>query len=303
VPDWPMLLSASYSLNGAGRIGLDLPFRITLPEGVTVTIMAHEEQDVRLTVEQRIDPTDLEAVPDSGIYRSLTDGTRVQVPALRLKNAEPLGAVAAHDVMSAIAFLTDARLALGRLLEEDRFIPEADSDRAVLNEFGTDLPYAETSVVVDTRTFVSKNPSHEVVRLMSRQVGLRIYADALLSAAPVARFRELWRVLESAFGCKERTLVKRLAEYRPAQQLGFTEPELDDLRILRGKASHAESSAGMREVAAVQKMCREAVPRLNNLAERVILTKKSWGNRTLATDEVLPLVAWVGHHDSNASEQ
>ena len=65
-------------------------------------------------------------------------------------------------------------------------------------------------------------------------------------SAPIGRFREFWRVLESAFGQKDAELLDSLAEFRPAIHLGFALEELRQLQILRGRASHAETQLGWR---------------------------------------------------------
>jgi hypothetical protein len=57
------------------------------------------------------------------------------------------------------------------------------------------------------------------------------------------------------------------------------------MRVLRGRASHAESKAGYDELVAVERECGRKVARLKNLVERVLLTKKNWGYPTVAVDE------------------
>lgn len=53
--------------------------------------------------------------------------------------------------------------------------------------------------------------------------------------------------------------------------------------------SHAASSAGLDELITVETECSKHVPHLKALAERVILTKASWGYPTLGVDEIIPL--------------
>ncbi len=101
-------------------------------------------------------------------------------------------------------------------------------------------------------------------------------------------------MLEAAFARDGDKLVDLLAQYQPAQQMGFDRDELRALLILRGRASHAQSKAGLRELVAVEHECGNRLTRLKNLAERVILTKKDWGYPTLATDELTPLRAYMG---------
>jgi hypothetical protein len=122
---------------------------------------------------------------------------------------------------------------------------------------------------------------------------LSISAPALTRAPPAARFRELWRVLESAFTRSDDELVALLADYAPTQAMGFTRDELRQLLVLRGRASHAASKAGLTELVAVERECSQRLPCLKNLAERVILTKRSWGFPTTYVDELMPLAGYV----------
>jgi hypothetical protein len=122
---------------------------------------------------------------------------------------------------------------------------------------------------------------------------LRIYADALKLGTGAARFRELWRVLESAFNRQDDELVALLADYPPARAMAFSRDELKQLLVLRGKASHAASRAGVKQLLAVERECSHRLARLKNLAERVILTKRSWGYPTRGVDELVPLSAYV----------
>jgi hypothetical protein len=64
--------------------------------------------------------------------------------------------------------------------------------------------------------------------------------------------------------------------------------------VLRGRASHARSKRGIREVRAVTQECRAKLPRLKSLVERVIATKKTWGAPTIAFETLFRLAGYVG---------
>ena len=64
--------------------------------------------------------------------------------------------------------------------------------------------------------------------------------------------------------------------------------------ILRGRASHAESKSGIRELRDVITETRNALPRLKNLAEQVILTKKTWGIPTQDIERLARLTSHAG---------
>lgn len=119
---------------------------------------------------------------------------------------------------------------------------------------------------------------------------MRLYADAVRLTLDLARFRELWRVLESALAETGKQLVDLLAAYPPAQQLEFGHGELSGLLTLRGRASHAQTKGGVQQLAAVERECRQ---RLQNLVERVILTKQHWGHPTPGVAELTPLQAYI----------
>jgi hypothetical protein len=129
--------------------------------------------------------------------------------------------------------------------------------------------------------------------LLDRTSGVRIYAMALAHGTASARFREMWRVLEAAFQLKDGDLIDRLVGYGPAIEMEFDRDELRDLHTLRGRASHAESRSGVHELEHVERECGARLARLSCLAERVILTKQSWGYPTTGVEELSPLRAYV----------
>jgi hypothetical protein len=149
----------------------------------------------------------LELVEKSGWQRIAPDGQLVDTPALRLRGGSDLLHVLVRDLTSAISFVCDVSISLSHSLQDDRYEAEGDTDREILEALGTDQPYHETSLELRTRTFRSELRPETLNALMSRRAGLRIYADALRSSFEVARFRDLWRVLESAFGATDDELV------------------------------------------------------------------------------------------------
>ena len=106
-------------------------------------------------------------------------------------------------------------------------------------------------------------------------------------------------MLESAFNVQGDKLVALLADYPPAQAMAFSRGELNQLLLLRGKASHAVSKAGVTQLLAVEWECSLRLTRLKNLAERVILTKRSWGYPKKGVDELVALSAFVRPAESD----
>ncbi len=291
-----MLLTTVYTLSARGALLVSddlLPLDMNLDKSVDASLVRHGADGYRLLVRQKVARHRLTLVEKSGWQRADADGQLVDVPALRVRGTSDTIHVLVRDLTSALSFLCGVPLNVSRVIQDDRFEAQDTSDRELLETLGTDTPYHETSLELGTRTFRSELRVETINSLMSRRAGLRIYADALQSSFEVATFRDLWRVLESAFGTTDDELVDLLLRFPPATDLGFDSDELRELLILRGRASHAQSRAGVAELVEVESSCHRHLPRLSNLAERVILTKKSWGHPTVGVEEVLPLRAYV----------
>jgi hypothetical protein len=198
------------------------------------------------------------------------------------------------DFTSAISFLTTEPVSLGRVIGGDRFLPENEEDVTLLEQLGTDAAFQGISLTFSTRTFAARITAQNIEAVLPRRTGMRIYADALRTSFDVAQFRELWRVLESAFGATSNALMELLESYPPAQHMGFDRSELRQLLVLRGRASHAQSKTGIRELTLVERACSTHLPRLRCLAQRVILTKADWGRPSRDVDELSPLRAYIG---------
>ena len=173
-------------------------------------------------------------------------------------------------------------------------LPETDLDQDVLAALGADQPlrWLGARLSIRTSTFPVLT-SKTLARLLEREVGLALYNDAVSLSQPVAQFREFWRVLEAAFGEGRDELVKLLGAFPPAQEFGFTATELKDLLVLRGRASHAQSSDGLVEYERVNSLVVDKVERVRCLAEQVLLTKKTWGQRGLGVERLGPLRSMV----------
>jgi hypothetical protein len=296
-----VLLRAVYTVMPAGRDdvpGIDLPLRVELADDVLATL-ERGSGALRLIVDRRVDRDALEVVPESGVFLQHPDGSREALPALRVRGDEGAEHLLAGDLVSAIAFLSDVPLSVSRPIHEDRLVAEDERDRKTLADLGTEEVYHDTDATIATRTFGGVTLTAESLSaLLDRRAGLRIYADALKLGTSAARFRELWRVLESAFNRQDDELVALLAEYPPAQAMGFSRDELKQVLVLRGKASHAASKAGVKQLIAVEQECSRRLARLKNLAERVILTKRSWGYPTKGVEELLPPTAFIDPEES-----
>ncbi len=295
-----MLLHTVYTVvTPANKVpSLVLPLTISL-DANTKASLVEQESGIQLLIDRKIDHTRLELVKDSSYYEKLPDGKEEPIPTLRLVDNEAPEHILSQDFISALTFLTDVPITLSHPLHSDRFVPETDEDRELLERLGADQPYYRISVLSSMRSFSLNGATvRTITNLMPRRVGLRLYANAMKANLAVAQFREFWRILEAAFGKRNDELVTLLAKYEPARKLGFDEAEVKQLLVLRGRASHAQSSAGINELVYVDQECSSQLPRLKNLCERVILTKKDWGYPTVGTDELLPLAGFIGPANS-----
>lgn len=296
-----MLLHTVYTvmLPANKDLGMQLPFTMSLDIAIKASLV-EQEGGIQLLIDRKIDHAKLEVVKDSGYqYKKLPDGGREPVPTLRLIEDEAPERILSQNFMSALTFLTDVPIALSSPHGKNGFVPETDEDRELLERLGTDLPYRTGYALVSMRSFSLSGATDETITtLMSKHSGLHLYANAMQANLAAAQFRELWRVLEAAFGKRDEELVALLTKYEPAKELRFDEAEIRRLLVLRGRASHGQSKAGIKELVFVDKECASQLPRLKNLCERVILTKKDWGYPTVGTDELLPLAGFIGPANS-----
>lgn len=276
--------------------GLELPLVVELDGGVSVVFEVATERfesygPVILEASGPVDSSRLSATVLHGIDANQEGGS--PIPFVVVPEAAALQELAA-DALNAVAFLIGVGLSGSRLFAFNHLSPEGLGDERRLTELGSPWVAPELSIGVEIRTFYVDAVEPPVVKRLMGRPGVAIYSDSLNTLAPVARFRELWRILESAFGLQDRHLTRRLAEYQPAVDMHFDGTELEGLRTLRGRASHAASRARSCELLAVERNVLRCVGRLQALAERVILTKKTWGTPTTEVEELLPLGTYVG---------
>jgi hypothetical protein len=287
-----MLIRERFGVRPTGNQELDVPLPLTvqLAEDIRATLDQSDEIPFILTLDRRVDPLALKIEAHSHVFAPLPNGTKQELTAI---HAPGNGNIHAIDFTTGLTFLTDIPLGVNRLMLQSELVAEDEVDRATLDALGTRLVFEEMATHIGTRTFGERTNPQTLEALMPKTVGLRIYADAVALNADVPKYRELWRVLESAFGLQGKELVTALALYPPAQELGFDENELKSLLTLRGQVSHAATRGGLAELLRVGGLATGRVARLKCLAERVILTKRTWGTRDREIDELAPAVSWV----------
>jgi hypothetical protein len=276
--------------------GLGVPFTASLGPDSWATLDLREDgssDEYLLTFERVVAQDCLELVRNTRRYQEFPNGSRIEIPAVRV-TGDGSEAPTAMVFLDALAFLTDAGVTVSRANIADELIPESPADADLLRAFGTTETHVELTSNPSIRTFSARIDGDAITALIPKAAGLRLYADALRMGHPVGQFREFWRVLESAFARQRRPLVRLLGAYDPALQIGFSADEINQLHVLRGRASHAESRAGLVEILRIDREVQHALPRLKSLVERVVMTKAQWGVPTLDVHELLPPSSWVG---------
>jgi hypothetical protein len=175
------------------------------------------------------------------------------------------------------------------------YIAETDSDRRLLARFGIDR--ARLPLAASTRVEVADHhPVDErLIAELARRGAVAVYREALRTDTQIGQFRKLWRTLEFAFQAHGTLLVELLAAFPPVVELEFDRQELEELRMLRGKISHAASRSGSAELARSRGDVIGRIGRLWCRVDRVLLTKAE-ASRSLVVDELRPLSAFIDRH-------
>ena len=286
-----MKYRSGYSFSFASSLPdeVNIPFQLEF-ENKTFRIIEIDERRQYATgvIEGPIDPQRLILSAE----RTTLDGTTI-APQLIVPETLAMSDVISK-IVQIISFVTDTPIRQSRLLSVDEIIPEGPEDETCLDSFGTREIHHELSAAISIRTFDWADLREDFFdRLGEKGTGIALYGQALLQQEPVGEFRDLWRVLEAAFGVQDDELVGCLSEYKPAQILGFSEQELKCFLVLRGRASHANSSAGIEEIKIVNRKVDEKLPRLKCLVEQVLLTKKTWGIETRAIDRLARVTSYI----------
>jgi hypothetical protein len=148
-----------------------------------------------------------------------------------------------HD---ALGLLTDAAFSRYSSFDEpDELVPESPDDVELLDTIGTREVYQSLGATHHGRTFHESVTRESVAALLPKRAGLHLYAEALHLATPQARYRDVWRILESAFAASDQAL---LARFPPLADINVTLDEVKELHVYRGRASHAQSRSGVSEL-------------------------------------------------------
>lgn len=276
---------------------IPLPFEVDLPAGGRATLAQRQQPgDYVLTLDQTVDPSSLKLVTNTRRYRVNANGQQVELPMVRVALEAVAGQYDAEDVFDALSLLTDAAFSRYSSFDEpNELVPESPDDVELLDTtFGTRDVYQPLSATVHGRTFHEPVTPELVAALLPKRAGLHLYAEALHLATPQARYRDFWRILESAFAERDGPLLELLAQFPPLAEIDVSLAELKELHVYRGRASHAQSRSGVSELRHVRKFTTEREGRLKCIVERVLVTKADWGSRSIAVADLARLRSWIG---------
>ena len=290
-----MILRTEHTLTPAAVASqIELPLKFEAVDGATVVIVKQVEDELVAIQEFHFDGSLLQRQEHSGHFEIGPNEERIPLPRLGLPPGVGPQARSVDDLVDALSFLLDRAVNVRRKGRGGEFVSESDADTALLATVDSPEPYSATGAQAWTRTFSPEVTDENVKAVLAgREVGVRLFADAHRLSLPTSRFRELWKVLESAFGTSAKQLVNQLASFEPARTMRFDNAELAELRSLRDRASHAQIAVQEGHLDKIERECREKAPRLACLVERVIVTKMTWGSSDLAVEERARLDAFT----------
>ncbi|SRR6266487_1668009 len=148
-----MLLHTVYTVVIPANNALDISLPLTISlDARTKASLVELENGIQLLIDCKVDPTKLELVRDHGRYKELPDGKQEPIPTLRLVDDEAPEHILSQDFISTLTFLTDVPITLSKPPHSDRFVPETDEDRELLDRLGTNQPYSPISALVSMRS-------------------------------------------------------------------------------------------------------------------------------------------------------
>ncbi|NQV26437.1 MAG: hypothetical protein HQ518_18940 [Rhodopirellula sp.] len=229
-----MKLSCHYTMRAQKRLPIHVPFDLCV-EGISA-VGTNIEQVVdryALKLEGPVDHREIEYVEEPV---ELLGGGTICNKGLRTDATKRFSGIA-NFVCRYLSFACQIPVSLSGSLGRNGLTPETDDDQEFLSQFPTDRLYEGIKMtggdVWSVPMLISAEQNIEYFR--QREVGLAIYADSLRVSEPVAMFRELWRVLESAFGQKDDDLVRSLKRFEPLAGIGSVDGELTPFASFEGE--------------------------------------------------------------------
>jgi hypothetical protein len=124
--------------------------------------------------------------------------------------------------------------------------------------------------------------------------------EARQGRRPSATRSHAWSPVPGIARDRSWAFAELLANNQPAptrRREGFDHGELRGLRLLRGRASHTQSKAGVQESITFVHECSRRLARVSDPVELVSLTNNTWGSlRATLVEELAPLHAYAGRN-------
>src|SRR6266516_1665284 len=118
----------------------------------TVVIPANNALDISLPLTISLDARTKASLLDLENGIQLLIDCKVDTKKLRLVDDEAPEHILSQDFISTLTFLTDVPITLSKPPHSDRFVPETDEDRELLDRLGTNQPYSPISALVSMRS-------------------------------------------------------------------------------------------------------------------------------------------------------
>jgi hypothetical protein len=286
---------------------LILPMQVELPGRGSFTVRSETEEglgglvdpvsedphrSLHIIGECPVDPAGLEPVDDIS-YHFDENGRKVRNKSLKGPEGDRL-AEGAASIAGSISFATGVLLAVSMTLGDFRneVEPETAADEKVLARLGTRRAIGPMGATFGVEVFGDVPIDSAFVTELAGRGIAAVYDDVLDSSREATRFLALWRTLEFAFQAEGKALTDLLLAYPRVTEMGFDRVELEELRAIRGRLSHAVSRAGLAELHRADGLALSKLGRLWSLVDWIVLSKRA-AESSIDTDELLPLRSYV----------
>ena len=258
------------------------PLKFSFPHPDRADFEINEIQSgLEIKMSETIDVTNLKIDLSKNIFKEGSDGEKNFQKVIDVTECKTLGLELPRAISDALTFLFDSRINMSIKVSEATLEPESKEEVENLKSFGTKIIRHRGVVTIEAGMVSKEFDTSAILHLLPKKLGLNIYSQALSSSDPLIQFRELWRVLESAFTLRDRDLCLALSRFSPVKEIPLKFEDLNKLKVIRGRASHAYSRKGAAEAEAIRIECEENLTSLKDLVSIVIDQKDPWGSPSL----------------------
>ena len=258
------------------------PMKFKYSENVQVDIEIKENANGwELRMSEEINSAKLKVAESKSTYVENLQGEKIYLKVIDVSECNPIGSELPKNITNALTFLYDSKINMSIKISEAYLEPENEKEQKLLESFETKTIRQPGILTIQAGMSSPKFDASAILHLIPKTIGLEIYAQAISTNESLIQFRELWRVLESAFTLTDEKLCKTLSKFQPVMDVPLSYQSIKNLLVLRGRASHANSKKGANEARALRVECEENLSTLKNLVSIVIDHKSPWGNPSL----------------------